>query len=170
MAALKHVALLIETSRAYGRGLVRGVARYNAERAGWSVYFQPHGLNDPPPPWLKDWRGDGILARVSNRRIAEAVFQTGAPAVDLRGIMSDLRMPFIGVDNHVVGQLAAGHLLERGFKHFGFCGLPRGAHPHMDERCDYFSQALQEAGFECGVFKARRGRRRSDTVATSGSR
>ncbi len=149
MAVMKHVALLIETSRAYGRGLVRGVARYNGERGGWSVYFQPHGLDDPPPPWLKDWKGDGILARVSNRRIADAVFQTGAPVVDLRGIMTDLGLPFIGVDNRMVAQLAAGHLIERGLKTFGFCGLPRGAHPHMDERCDYFGQVLEEAGFEC---------------------
>jgi hypothetical protein len=29
---MQHVAILIETSRAYGRGLIRGISRYNAER------------------------------------------------------------------------------------------------------------------------------------------
>lgn len=59
---MRHVAILIETSLAYGRGLLRGIARYLRERAPWSTYFQPQGLGDPPPPWLAKWRGDGILA------------------------------------------------------------------------------------------------------------
>jgi len=65
---MKRVALLLETSRAYGRGLLRGVAQYNREHARWSVCFQPHGLDDPPPPWLRNWKGDGILARIGDRR------------------------------------------------------------------------------------------------------
>ncbi len=28
---MRHVALLIETSRQFGRGLLRGIARYNQE-------------------------------------------------------------------------------------------------------------------------------------------
>ena len=160
--ATRSVALLIETSRAYGRGLVRGVARYNRECGGWLVYFQPHGLDDPPPPWLKNWEGDGILARIGSRRMADAVLETGVPAVDLRGMISDLGLPLIGVDNYALAQLAADHLLERGFRHFAFCGLPRGGQLCMDERWDYFKQLIEEAGFECNVFDARGGRRRGD--------
>jgi LacI family transcriptional regulator len=61
MADLLHIALLVETSREYGRGLLRGVARYHHEHGPWSIYFEPHGLNEPPPAWLKNWRGDGCL-------------------------------------------------------------------------------------------------------------
>ena len=63
MSRLPHVALLIESSREYGRGLLRGVARYHQEHGPWSIYFEPHGLNERPPLWLKNWHGDGILAR-----------------------------------------------------------------------------------------------------------
>ena len=63
-----HVALLIETSRAYGRGLLRGIIRYQREHGPWSIYFQPRGINDPAPGWLRNWKGDGILARVRPRR------------------------------------------------------------------------------------------------------
>ena len=59
----RHVALLIETSREYGRGLLRGIIKYQNEHGFWSVYFKPHGLGDPPPSWLRTWRGDGILAQ-----------------------------------------------------------------------------------------------------------
>lgn len=76
---MKHVAILIKTSRAYGRGLIRGIARYNAERAQWSTYFQPQGLGDPPPPWLATWRGDGIIARIDNQRLARASHDQACP-------------------------------------------------------------------------------------------
>jgi LacI family transcriptional regulator len=70
MDFMRHVAILVETSRAYGRGLLRGIARYHREHAQWSTYFQPQGLGDPPPPWLASWRGDGILARIDNQALA----------------------------------------------------------------------------------------------------
>jgi hypothetical protein len=73
---VRHVALLIETSREYGRGLLRGIIRYQQVHGPWSVYFKPHGLGDPPPAWLRTWRGDGILARINDRQMAEAVLKT----------------------------------------------------------------------------------------------
>src|SRR5207244_3176498 len=60
---MRHVALLIESSGSYGRGLLAGIARYNRQHGGWSTYFRPQSLSDGPPQWLRDWRGDGILIR-----------------------------------------------------------------------------------------------------------
>lgn len=152
MTNLPHVAVLIETSRAYGRGLLEGVARYVQEHGPWSIYFRPHGLGEPPPPWLRAWRGHGILARIDNREMARVVMATGLPVVDLRGRLPDLGLPRVGVDNHALARLAFEHLTERGFRHFAFCGLPRGEHPHMDQRCDDFQELTQRAGFDCAVF------------------
>src|SRR5580658_9383252 len=83
--AIRHVALLIETTGAYGRGLLRGVSRYNREHAGWSVYFHPRGLGHPPPEWLRDWKGDGILVRIDSPAVAEMMLQCKMPVVNLRG-------------------------------------------------------------------------------------
>src|SRR4051812_36563 len=152
---MRRVAVLIESSRAYGRGLLRGVARYNREHGHWSVYLQPHGLDHPPPPWLKRWRGDGILVRIGDRRMLRAVLATGMPTVDLRGVVPDLGVPFIGVDTRAVAALAAEPLLERGLRHFGFCGLPAGMHPQMDERREYFVARMGRAGYEVRVFADR---------------
>jgi len=152
-----HVALLIETSREYGRALLRGVARYNQQHGPWSIFFKPHGWGDAPPKWLADWQGHGILARIGNKRMLEAVRQTGLPAIDLQGVMGPVHgVPFIGVDNEVVTKLAARHLLDRGFKRFGFVGLPEGEHPHMDERRDHFRRFIEQAGFKCEVFEPKR--------------
>jgi len=153
---MKRVALLIETSRAYGRGLIRGVAQYNREHGRWSVYFKPHGLDDPPPSWLRNWKGHGILARIGDRRVARLVLQTGVPVVELRAVLLDLGLPLIGVDNQAVARLAFEHLRERGFRQMGFLGLPRGLQPCMDERGDCFQRFVESAGLPCHVFRSRR--------------
>ena len=161
MEKVRNVAVLIETSRAYGRGLLRGVAQYNREHGRWAIYFVPQGLDEPPPAWLKDWKGDGILARIANHKTADVVLKTGLPVVELRGAVPDLDMPFIGVDNLVVAQLALEHLTDRGLRQFAFCGLHHGEYMRMDERCDHFVRLAEAAGYPCHVFKAMPVRRRA---------
>ena len=152
------VALLIETSREYGRGLLRGIIRYQREHGPWSVYFKPQGLGDPPPRWLARWRGDGILARINDRHMAEVVLKTGLPAVDLRGAVGELGLPVVGVDNRAVIRLAVRHFLDRGFRHFAFCGTPRGENCYQDERADRFQDSLARHGFNCHLHLGDAGR------------
>jgi LacI family transcriptional regulator len=155
-SSLLHVALLIETSREYARGLLRGVARYLQEHTRWSVYFEPHGLDSPPPKWLPKWQGDGILVRINNRQMADAILRTGIPAVDLRGALPTPGIPFIGVDNIPVARLGFEHLHNCGLRNFAFCGTPRGENPNQDLRCDYFVEVVRKAGFECNVYVGER--------------
>jgi LacI family transcriptional regulator len=65
-------------------------------------------------------------------------------------------VPTIGPDNEAVARLAAAHLQERGFRHFGFCGLARGLDPRMDDRTEAFRRHLEGAGFGCSVFEPER--------------
>jgi LacI family transcriptional regulator len=150
----RHVALLIEATNGYARGLLHGVAQYTHERGHWTIYFEPHALDEPPPKWLKTWKGDGILARIGNRRTARAVLAPGVPVVDLRRRLVFPRIPSLGPDNLAVARMVADHLRERGFRHFGFLGLPRGQDPPLDNRADCFVQHLAQAGLSCHVFKA----------------
>lgn len=160
MRPTPHVAVLIETSRAYGRGLLEGVAEYVRQYGPWSIYFKPQGLGEAPPSWLKGWKGHGILARIDDATMAGVVRAAGLPAVDLRGRLPGLGLPRVGVDNGALARLAVQHLREHGFRHFAFCGPPPGEHAHMDQRCDDFSRLVQEAGFSCTVFRGRSGRHR----------
>ena len=95
----RRVALLIESSRAYGRELIRGIARFNKERARWRVEFTPRGLDDPPPAWLKAWSGEGILARVNDERMARALSAKRVPVVDLRRALRLKGVPMVGPDD-----------------------------------------------------------------------
>lgn len=152
---MRHVALLIETSGAYGRGLLQGVARYNRERGGWSTYFRPHGLGDAPPPWLKSWKGDGMLVRIDTREMANTVLRTGVPVVNLRNTIADLPFVYVTVDNVEVGRLGAVHLIERGLRSFGFFCREPGVNPALDERATGFQEALKAEGYSADVHYSR---------------
>jgi LacI family transcriptional regulator len=163
MAARPRVALLVESSRAYGRGLLHGIAEYVRLHGPWSIFLAERGLGDDPPAWLKGWKGDGLIARVENRKIARAIRALGRPAVDLRGLLSHLGMPVIGTDDVAVARLAFGHFVERGFRHFAFCGFP-GA-DYSDKRSAAFAYLVAESGFGCHVFRPSRQPKAADTGA-----
>ncbi len=144
------VALLIESSRAYGRGLLQGIARYVRAHGPWSVFFQERRASDPPPEWLASWRGDGVIARVEDYELAGMIAKLGVPAVDLRGLLGDLPMPVLETDDEDVVDLAVDHLLERGFRHFAFCGFD-GAN-YSDKRSAFFVRRLAEEDLPCNVY------------------
>jgi LacI family transcriptional regulator len=154
----RHVALLIETSRSYGRGLLRGIIRYQREHGPWSIYFEPRGLNDTAPAWLESWRGHGILARVNDERTAEIIRNSGIPAVDLRFAVPDLDLPAVGIDNATVVARGLDHFLDRGFTRFAFCGFPWGYFRWTDVRADLFMRLVAEHGFACELFTGKKQR------------
>ena len=148
----KHVAVLIGSSGSYGRGLLRGVAKYNRERANWSTFFRPQTLIDQGPAWLKDWKGDGILAQVGTDAFADMLAKLGIPVVNLRFNENPGRLPHVGLNHVEVGVIAAQHLLSLGLKQFAFYGSAKGTHAGLDERAKAFAGEIEQAGFNCATF------------------
>lgn len=151
--ATPHIALVVETSLASGRDILRGIARYACEHGPWSFYHEPRSLEESVPGWLRNWDGDGIIARLQNARIAEAVLAAGVPVVDVLGVDRRPELPLAHVDNAAIARLAAKHFFERGFRHFGYCGL-EGLN-WSEERREAFVQAIAEVGGTCPVFSFR---------------
>jgi LacI family transcriptional regulator len=147
---LPHVALLIETSLASGRGVLLGIGRYLREHGPWSTFCEPRDLAGRIPAWLKTWRGDGVIARIENHAIAEAVLATGLPIVDVLGMVQGIAAPLVHVDNQAIARSAAEHLIERGFEHFGYCGLANTYWSQDRERA--FLRTLEIMGHRCSVF------------------
>ena len=102
-----HVALIIETSLGSGRDILRGVARYVRKHEPWALYHEPHGLEDSVPQWLRRWNGDGIIARIQTRRIAQALAASGIPVVDVLGVVPGLPFPLVQPDNVAIAAMAA---------------------------------------------------------------
>jgi LacI family transcriptional regulator len=150
----RSVALLIETSNRYSRELVHGIRAYIQSGADWAIHLTEQGRGDVPPPWLTRWEGDGIIARIENKRIETAIRKTGLPVVSVSasGLAPDL--PTVISDSEEVARLAAEHLIDRGFRHFGYCGDARFAWSAHHGR--HFETVLAEHGFACSHFDSRR--------------
>jgi len=156
MAQRRHVALIIESSRGYGRGLLWGIARYARDYGPWSLLCQDRGLGDDIPAWLSAWKGDGIIVRVEGTAMERAILRKRGPAVNLRSQPRQL-LPVIETDDAAVARLAAEHLLERSFHEFGFCGFAGAGYSLRRQAA--FERAVAEAGYPCHVHavSARRG-------------
>src|SRR5688572_31625536 len=77
------VALLIETSNAYARGLLSGVRDYVRAHGPWNVHLSEHSRGESPARWLAEWDGDGVIARIERKPIARALGEFKVPVVDL---------------------------------------------------------------------------------------
>jgi LacI family transcriptional regulator len=156
------VALLVESSRAYGRGALLGIAKYVREHRPWSFFFQELSYCNDLPPWFATWEGDGIIMRVENPAITRVIRRLGVPVISLRIVGPKMKMPSVLTDNAASARVAFEHLQERGFKHFGFCGY-NGA-DYSDERRDGFVESVKKAGLRCHVFEGSNRSRRTKTV------
>jgi LacI family transcriptional regulator len=151
MSTIPQVAMLVDTSRSYGRDIVRGIRRYVAERGPWSLYLESRDLRSSFPEWLKQWPGDGILARTADPALLRQLKATKLPVIEMRTTILKHPFPFVGIDNHIVGQRVAQHLMDRGFQHFA-CYLDHSERFYQ-QRCHSFVQSLKERGYECSVFE-----------------
>lgn len=146
-----RVALLIETSKAFGRGLLAGVGRFARLHGQWSTFVDERGLSDPIPGWVESGDFDGIIVRASQRETLERVIGFGIPTICL-GEENPAAAISVMNDDVACAELAAQHLLERGFRNFGFLGH-RGF-VWSDVRRDHFRRTLSLAGRKCDVLEA----------------
>lgn len=147
-----RVALLVETSLAYGREIHEGIAEYVRAHAPWSIYVEQRDLAAEPPPWLTRRIWDGIIVRPTTTRLVRTFNRLKIPAVDLNDRLTGFGIPRIRSDDEAIGRMAAEHLLERGFKSFGFCGFKGEA--WAQRRRKGFLDAITERGFPCGVYES----------------
>lgn len=150
LARRRQVALLIDFSRWYGRRILMGVAKYVREHHEWSVQSEEWRWTDPVPNWIKNWNGDGIIAWLETPELAAMVQDLGVPAVDVRG-SSGSGLPLIDTENQIVGSLAAEHFMQRGFRHYAYCGFV-GAN-YSDSRGHWFNQRLAQSGHPCLTYE-----------------
>lgn len=144
------VALLIETSRSYGRGIYQGVTEYAREHGGWDFVWQENSLDAGIPAWLRDWRGDGVICRIFNSEIADVLSSLGCPVVDVCGLVRHPDIPCLDTDATAVAKMAVEFFTRSAYGSFAFCGYP--GLWFSDEREQEFTSALQSAGFTANVY------------------
>jgi LacI family transcriptional regulator len=147
-----RVALLIESSNAYARGLLEGIAAYVRRHQSWSIYLPEQRRGDAPPPSLARWHGDGIIARIETAAVAAAVRRMGLPAIDVSAAREIPAIPWVETDDDAIARLAADHFRERGFRHLAYCGDPRFNWSRW--RCECFRRLAEETGATCTLYGA----------------
>jgi LacI family transcriptional regulator len=110
------VALIVESSHASGRNILRGFARYVREHGPWSVFHEFRNTDWTFPEWVEAWSGDGVIARIESERIATSLGALGVPVVDLLGSVPGCGFPLVHPNDTAIAKMAANHLLERGFR------------------------------------------------------
>lgn len=144
----RSVALLIETSNGYCRGLLEGVIAYVKERGGWSVHLE-QDRTETPPAWLNSWGGDGIIARINTDRFGEQLKTFGVPVVDLSASRHVKGIPWADTDDQAIAELAVEHFMQRGFRHLAYCG--DAGFEWSRRRGRHFRSLATEAG--CSVYE-----------------
>ncbi len=148
MPDTKQIILLIDPSAEYDRGLLRGIAKYSRLRGQWS-FSGNFGVPKEELIVKKNFKADGILAR----HIEDIpVFAKGIPTVVCKSAKENIPgLSSIDVNSSVVGEMAAEHLFQRGFKYFAYCGRRDKYWSH--ERGESFCEYAIKAGFDVFSYK-----------------
>jgi LacI family transcriptional regulator, galactose operon repressor len=156
MYKIPKILLMIESSREYGRQLLRGISNYATLYGPWNFitsepfYYGVSGTKKSILRRIEREDLDGIIMRESNE--VEQIAQMCVPAV----ICTYTQKQFPGIislvgDCEGAGKLAAKHLLELGLKYFAFCGLDNMY--WSNERGTSFQKHILEAGFKVQFYR-----------------
>jgi LacI family transcriptional regulator len=147
---VRRVAILVDTSTTWGREVIAGIHRYSRENVGWQLFVEPRGVEQRR--WLPTaWKGDGVIARVGFPDLAKKLKSLKIPIVNVSGItLPKVDFPRVMSDQVAAANLAAEHLLARGFRRFGYFSLL--GLEYVAEHQQAFLDRLKLAGHRCEVF------------------
>jgi LacI family transcriptional regulator len=152
--APRRVAVVIEASNAYARGLLTGIHRHVREHEPWTIFLQEHGRGTPPLEPLARWQGEGVIARIETEAVARTLDalrgRQPLAIVDVSAGRLLEGVPYVETDDAAIARLAAAHFLERDFRHFAFLGDDRFR--WSDNRRDAFLTAVGSRGRTVSVF------------------
>jgi LacI family transcriptional regulator len=146
----RSVALLIETSNSYSRGVLEGITQYVRHHERWSIFLPEQERGGRPPQWLGRWNGDGIIARIETDEIAASLRKAKLPVVDVSAARHLPDIPWVETDDEAIAELGVQHLLNRGFRNLAYCGDP--GFNWSNWRRDKFRSLVESAGVAASVY------------------
>lgn len=151
MMKAHRILLLVETSRAYGRELLKGIAKYSHLYGPWRFFNELQQESLSIPQILK-LAPDGIFAQANQAVSAEEFLPAGIPSIAFTGDAGLIPGVPNVIDNwEAEGEMAASHLLERGFTNFAYCGFDYCNWSRARQQT--FSRAVEAAGFTVAHYK-----------------
>jgi len=150
-SAQLRVAVATTILSPYELDIVRGVIRYSDHAGPWRFV----GANNMPYAAfdaLDLTQLDGVIGGFYTPKWADDVARAGIAAVNTSNSLGGIGLPRVGCDESSIARLAAEHLLERGYPHFGF--VVRGDNWYSQRRLEGFRAAIaHDAGRDCHVLE-----------------
>lgn len=144
-----RIVTLIGSSMAWREQIMAGIAAYAHDHGPWHVYTAPEGFENTLF-FTRGYQWDGVIARVSSRRLARAIATLGVPAVNLSQLrIAGVTIPRVQVDEKRLAQLAFDHLLGGGFRRFAYCSVSA----ILEERRRAFAAVVRAARYEFADYR-----------------
>jgi len=153
MSKVPKVILLIEKSRAFGRGLLHGIVQYSNLHGPWLFYMEPEMRKKGrkhPYDWIKELQADGIIGYTWDANLIQAIVNLGYPAV-IRGLEKPTQNAYCVVtDQAAIARTAVEYFLELGFRRFAYCGYDDMI--WSQQRGENFRRKVTESGFNLKTY------------------
>ncbi|HYD83272.1 MAG TPA: XylR family transcriptional regulator, partial [Opitutus sp.] len=146
-----HVLLVFMTRFEECAAMLKGIAQYERSHRPWAAFLDDEALAETSEQWLRSKKWHGVISRHTTPALMKICAELKLPLVDLNDTEPFPGVPKIRPDNVSIGHVGAEHLLERGFRHFGFCGF--NDQGWSGERRDGFVEALSLAGHRCDLLE-----------------
>lgn len=144
------VSVVAACSIIFGRDTLRGILRYANLQNNWQVYVDPweatgRSLDEYPET-------DGAIYAGGGPAVYDTLLKKSRHMVCCDTAFMPSLTPIVSTDEIMVGEMAGEHLIECGYKHFGFYGATFG-YPHTagGKRLTGFQQVLGAAGMQCDI-------------------
>jgi LacI family transcriptional regulator len=143
MDSSRRIALLLDRSLSFVRGVLQGIRAYAAKRPQWVIRDGPPRLHMVSR--VREWQPHGIIAGLVLPEVARTLMRMRKPLVDTAFALPGLNVPTVDVDHAAVGRMAAEYYLERRFVSFAFYGSESACYSQVEERG--FRERLAQSGY-----------------------
>ena len=117
-----RIALIMSTNPENNRASIDGITAYSKEHGPWRLVLQATTARHHVEPWLQRWKPDGVIARITNERMAASLQKLGVPVIDMLEESGDSGIPRVVGDAREAVRRIVDHLRDRHFRHFAFVG------------------------------------------------
>jgi LacI family transcriptional regulator len=140
-----RIALIVPPRGWYARALLDGIASYSREHGPWRFVLQRNTEGNRVERWLRNWKPDGVLARIPGPNMARQLRDMRVPVVDLLEESGRSSIPRIVSDDYEVVRRAVDHLFDRHLRNVAYVGHRDAFFPRRRCRCfrEYVSRRIR---------------------------
>ena len=144
-----RIGLMVEPLSGYGGKILDGISRYVQQKHNWRIAFFDRERRELAD-LVETWEGDAIICTVVDQRFHDAAASRKIPVVNVAGLLNSEDVMSVLSDDGAIGEMAAEHLLDRGFTNFAYVRRRDGTR-YSEDRGSGFRKRIEEAGWKVNM-------------------